>query len=66
MYYAMQLVEGCATRVGRMTTNPEVAIRAAERAPHGYVEQYGSGVVWTPSQGWLGLGHDVRVASIRN
>jgi hypothetical protein len=48
MYYAMQIVEGFATRVGPMTPKMGRAIAAAKRAPNGYVEQYGRGVIWTP------------------
>jgi hypothetical protein len=50
MYYAMQLVEGFATRVGPMTPKMTVAIAFAKRAPNGYVEQYGRGVIWTRKQ----------------
>lgn len=49
MYYAMNLTENVATRVGRMTPNIATAIAAAQRAGRrAYVEQYGVGVVWTP------------------
>jgi DNA-binding protein H-NS len=64
MLYAMQIVEGCPTRVGRMTTNPLAAQRAAMRAPNGYVEEYGRGVVWTRGQGWAPH-FAPRVAAIR-
>lgn len=52
LYYAMTLTGTCATRVGRMSTDPVKVLRIAKRAPHGFVERYGDGVVWTPDTGW--------------
>jgi hypothetical protein len=53
MYYAMQLTEGVATRIGRMTPKESTAIKIAQRrvaaGKVAYVEQYGVGVIWTPN-----------------
>ena len=51
MYYTMRLVEGVPNRVGRMTRSIDSRIRQASKyGRDGYVEKYGVGVVWTPSQ----------------
>jgi len=45
MFYAMRRTDGVSTRIGRMTKNPDTAIRCAKRHG-GYVEQQGRGLYW--------------------
>jgi hypothetical protein len=45
MYYAMHMVDGVASRTGRMTTHLATAQRAASRRA-GWVEEYGVGCIW--------------------